>query len=145
MDFFSSMRVSTSALNAHLVQLNSITSNLANTKTTRGAHSGPYLKKEVIFSAQVDRENFAEILENEFDEHVQGVQVIEIIENPKHLQKVYEPNHPDADSQGYITLPGINPVEEIANLITCQRSYEANVTALEASKSMYTKTLMVIG
>lgn len=142
MDFFSSMRVSASGLEAQTKRMNTISSNLANAETTRSPEGGPYKKKDAVFAAQTDRESFGEILQSELDEHVQGVQVTEI-ENPGPARMVYNPNHPDANEEGYVAMPNVNTVEEMANMISAQRSYEANVTAMNAAKSMAQKALEI--
>lgn len=143
MDFFSSMRVSASALEAQMARMNTISSNLANAETTRTPEGGPYRKKDVVFAAQTDRESFGEILANELDNHVQGVQVTEVYEDPKPPRMVYNPRHPDANAEGYVAMPNVNTVEEMANMISAQRSYEANVTAMDAAKSMVQKALEI--
>lgn len=145
MDLFSSMRVSSSGLEAQTKRMNTISSNIANAETTHGVgpNNGPYRRKDPIFAAQVDRENFAEILENELDESVQGVQVTDIQEDTRTPRVVYNPHHPDANPEGYVAMPNVNPVEEMANMISAQRSYEANVTALGAAKAMALKALEI--
>ncbi len=143
MDLFSSMRVSASGLDAQTKRMNTISSNIANAETTRGADGGPYKKKDPIFAAQTDRESFGEILQNNLDENVQGVQVVEIAEDDKPVRMVYNPHHPDANAEGYVAMPNVNPVEEMANMISAQRSYEANVTAMNAAKSMAQKALEI--
>jgi flagellar basal-body rod protein FlgC len=145
MDFFSSMRVSASGLDAQTKRMNTISSNIANAETTRvgGPGSGPYRKKDPLIAAQTDRESFGEILANELDEHVQGVQVQEIIEDTRPPRMVYNPSHPDANPDGYVAMPNVNTVEEMANMISAQRSYEANVTAMNAAKAMIQKALEI--
>ncbi len=144
MDLFSSMRVSASGLEAQSKRMNTISSNIANAETTSaGATGGPYRRKDPVFSAQVDRENFGEILQNQLDEHVQGVMVTDIQEDRGEPRKVYNPRHPHADADGYVAMPNVNPVEEMANMISAQRSYEANVTAMGAAKSMAQKALEI--
>jgi len=143
MDVFSSMRVSASGLDAQLKRLNTISSNIANAETTRTEEGGPYKRKDPIFAAETDREHFGEVLENAMDEHVKAVQVTEIHEDERPPRMVYNPSHPDSDSNGYVAMPNINPVEEMANMISAQRSYEANVTAMGAAKQMAQKALEI--
>jgi len=145
MDFFSSMRVSASGLDAQTKRMNTISSNIANAETTHGVgeKNGPYRRKDPVFTAQVDRENFGEILQNAMDENIQGVQVAEIAEDKSAPRMVYNPQHPDANADGYVAMPNVNPVEEMANMISAQRSYEANVTAMGAAKSMAQKALEI--
>jgi flagellar basal-body rod protein FlgC len=136
MDLFSSMRVSATGLDAQTKRMNTISSNLANAETVG------YHKKEPLMAAETDRESFGEILQNELDENVQGVRVQEIIEDPG-VRMVYNPNHPQANSEGYVAMPKVNTVEEMANMISAQRSYEANVTAMNAAKQMAQKALEI--
>lgn len=143
MDFFSSMRVSASGLDAQTKRMNTISSNLANQDTTRTAEGGPYRRQDPVFAAQTDRESFGEILANELDENVQGVQVTEIHRDEKPPRLVYNPSHPEANAEGYVAMPNVNPVQEMANMISAQRSYDANVTAMGAAKSMAQKALEI--
>jgi flagellar basal-body rod protein FlgC len=143
MDFFSSMRVSASGLDAQTKRMNTISSNIANAETTRTEAGGPYRRKDPILAAQTDRESFGEILANQLDEHVQGVQVEGIHEDERAPRLVYNPAHPDANPEGYVAMPHVNTVEEMANMISAQRSYEANVTAMGAAKSMAQKALEI--
>lgn len=143
MDFFSSMRVSASGLDAQMKRMNTISSNIANAETTRTPDGGPYKKKDPVFSAQTDRESFGEILQNALDENVQGVQVVDVDQDKRPPRMVYNPKHPDSNPDGYVAMPNVNPVEEMANMISAQRSYEANVTAMGAAKSMAQKALEI--
>lgn len=143
MDFFSSLRVSASGLDAQMKRINTISSNLANAETTETDEGGPYKRKDPIFEAKADRESFDEILANQMDEQVQGVQVSEIQEDQREPRKVYNPHHPKAGPDGYVAMPNVNPVEEMANMIQAQRSYEANVTAMGAAKAMANKALEI--
>jgi flagellar basal-body rod protein FlgC len=144
MDFFSSMRVSASGLEAQMKRMNTITSNLANADTTRSADgSGPYRKQEAILTSETDRESFGEILQNQMDEAVQGVRVTEIAKDERPPRLVYNPQHPDANAEGYVAMPNVNPAEEMANMISAQRSYEANISAMAAAKAMAAKALEI--
>ena len=143
MDFFSSMRVSASGLDAQTKRMNTISSNIANSETTRTEEGGPYKRKDAVLTAVTDRESFGEILENKMDEQVQGVMVEDVAEDTRPPRMVYNPSHPDADANGYVAMPNVNPVEEMANMISAQRSYEANITALNSAKSMAAKALEI--
>jgi flagellar basal-body rod protein FlgC len=143
MDLFSSMRVSASGLEAQTQRMNTISSNIANAETTRGVDGGPYRRKDPVFQAETDRESFGEVLETAMDEHVQGVQVAEIAEDARPPRMVYNPSHPDANAEGYVAMPNVNTVHEMSNMISAQRSYEANITAMGAAKSMAAKALEI--
>lgn len=137
------MRVSASGLEAQTKRMNVISSNLANAETTRTETGGPYQKKDIIFAAETDRENFAEILQTEMDEHVQGVRVTDILPDEKPPRMVYNPSHPDANAEGYVAMPNVNTVLEMADMVSAQRAYEANVTAMGAAKAMGQKALEI--
>jgi flagellar basal-body rod protein FlgC len=143
MDFFSSMRVSATGLDAQTKRMNTISSNIANAETTRTPEGGPYKRKDPLMAATTDRESFGEILQNQLEEQVQGVMVESIVEDEKAPRLVYNPNHPDANAEGYVAMPNVNTVEEMANMISAQRSYEANVTAMNAAKAMAQKALEI--
>lgn len=143
MDFFSSMRVSASGLDAQTKRMNTISSNIANAETTESEDGGPYRRKDPILQATTDRENFGEILQNELDEHVQGVLVTDVHQDERPPRLVYNPSHPQANEEGYVAMPNVNTVEEMANMISAQRAYEANITALGAAKSMASKALEI--
>ena len=119
--------------------MNLISSNLANVNSTRTAEGGPYKRKDAVFTATATPGSFGAALGQATD--ARRVEVTEIHEdqNPPRLQ--YEPNHPDANAQGYVAYPNVNVVEEMADMISASRSYEANVTAAQAAKSMAIKTL----
>jgi flagellar basal-body rod protein FlgC len=137
MDFFSSMRVSATGLDAQTKRMNEISSNIANAESTG------YRKKDAVFAAETDRESFGEILQNQLDEDVQGVRVTEIHEDQNPPRMVYNPSHPQANAEGYVAMPNVNTVEEMANMISAQRSYEANVTAMNSAKAMAQKALEI--
>jgi len=137
MDFFSSMRVSASGLDAQMKRMNTISSNIANAETVG------YHRKDPLVAAETDRESFGEILGNQLDENVQGVRVQDIIEDQRPMRMVYNPAHPQANAEGYVAMPNVNPVEEMANMISAQRSYEADISAMNAAKAMAAKALEI--
>ena len=143
MDFFSSMRVSATGQDAQMKRMNTISSNIANAETTRTPEGGPYRRKDPLVAAETDRESFGEILQTELDENIQGVRVQGIIEDQRPPRMVYNPQSPDANPEGYVAMPNVNTVEEMANMISAQRSYEANVTAMNAAKAMAQKALEI--
>ena len=143
MDFFSSMDVSSSALTAGRTRINLISSNLANANATRTPEGGPYKRKDAVFSATPIASPFNRVLDGATAQQVRKVEVSDIVEdqNPPRLQ--YDPSHPDANPQGYVAMPNVNVVEEMADMIGATRAYEANVTAVQAAKSMAMKTLEI--
>lgn len=143
MDFFSSMNVSSSALSAGRTRMNLISSNLANANATRTPEGGPYKRKDAVFASTALETPFNRVLDGATAQQVRKVEISEIVEdqNPPRLQ--YDPGHPDANPQGYVALPNVNVVEEMADMIGATRAYEANVTAVQAAKSMAMKTLEI--
>jgi len=143
MDFFSSINVSSSALSAERTRMNLISSNLANASATRTAEGGPYKRKDAVFTATPMENRFNRVLDGATAQQVRQVEVSRIVEdqNPPRMQ--YDPGHPDADPQGYVAMPNVNVVEEMADMIGATRAYEANVTAVQAAKSMAMKTLEI--
>jgi flagellar basal-body rod protein FlgC len=145
MDFFSSMDISSSALTAERTRMNLISSNLANASATRTSEGGPYKRKDAVFSATPVESSgsFNRALSSAAGQQARQVEITEIVEdqNPPRMQ--YEPGHPDANAQGYVAMPNVNVVEEMADMISASRSYEANVTAVQAAKSMALKTLEI--
>ncbi|MDA9792944.1 flagellar basal body rod protein FlgC [Bacteriovoracaceae bacterium] len=143
MDLLTSLRISSSGLSANRKRIESISSNIANAQTTRTAEGGPYRRKEVVFGAEPARESFSEILEGELDENAQTVHATEVVSTNRPPILKYDPNHPDANAQGYVAMPNINVMEEMANMISAQRSYDANVTAINVTKQMAMKALEI--
>ena len=143
MDFFTAMRLSCSGLSAQRLRMNLISGNLANMHTTRTAQGGPYHRKDAVFAAQAHGTSFHEILASHRNPGEAEVRVVEIVENPDAVIRKYDPQHPDADEHGYVVLPDINLMEEMVNLISATRSYEANVAAMRAAKTMVMKALEI--
>lgn len=140
MDFFTSMDVSSSAMSAERTRMNLISGNLANANSTRTAEGGPYKRKDAVFTATPPAEPFSAAL-NRASRGVESVQVTGIVEDSSPPRLQYDPTHPDANAQGYVALPNVNVIEEMADMISASRAYEANVTAAQAAKSMAMKTL----
>lgn len=143
MDLLNSLKISSSGLTANKKRMDAISSNLANAQTTRTAEGGPYRKKEVVFGSEPVRDSFADILEGELGENAQAVHATEVISTNKPPILKYEPGHPDANAEGYVAYPNINTMEEMANMISTNRNYEANVTAINTTKSMFLKALEI--
>ena len=143
MDFMTALDIGASGLSADRTRINTIAMNLANAKTTRTPFGGPYRRRTVVqVSTEVD-DPFSVHMRSALDREVKGVRVLGITQDKRPLRGVYEPGHPDANEEGYVFYPDINVVEEMANLMTTQRNYEANVTTVEAIKGMYNKALEI--
>jgi len=143
MDFMTALDISASALTAERTNMNLISMNLANVKTTRTVEGGPYRRKTSIMAAIPVDDSFSKQMESALDRELRGVRVMHVAPDGRPFKLVYEPGHPDANADGYVAYPDINVVEEMANLMTAQRGYEANVTTVEAIKAMYNKALEI--
>ena len=160
---FASMNISAQGLSVQRTRMNAVSENLANVDTTRTEDGGPYRRKIVQIERGRQGEQFADIFENPridmsestnahfpaqpfksiVDHPKYGVHVSDIVEDPSPFRMVYDPAHPDANSEGYVAMPNINPVQEMIDLITASRSYEANVTALNTAKDMIRNALKI--
>jgi len=135
-DFDTSLRVSASGLSAQRMRMNTISSNIANINTTKTPEGGPYRRKDVVFEAMPDARNFGELVTSSPNADIQRVQVTDVYSDQNAVDLRYEPDHPDANAEGYVAYPKINLMEEMANMIQATRGYEANVSAIQASKDM---------
>jgi len=143
MGILDSLSISASALTAERTRMDVTAENLANAQTTRTDAGGPYRRK-VVQLAQDGAGSFGAQLAGAIASRtgaVGGVKVTAITEDSTPLKRVYDPGHPDADADGYVQMPNVEPVEEMVDLITESRAYEANVTAMQTAKTMYSKTL----
>ena len=130
MGIFNTMRISASGLSAERLRMDTITSNITNATTTRGEDGKPYVRKIAVFQENLDEAK-----------KLNGVKAVGIVDDESPLKSVYDPTHPDANEDGYVTMPNVNLLNEMADIIAASRAYEANVDTLNASKSMFTKSL----
>jgi len=137
MDFSVPFKICSSGLAAQRTKMDVITSNLANVGTTSTPEGGPYKRKEVVFGSR----NAVGDFDGQLRDVLQAVEVKEILEDKKGIKMIYDPAHPDADEKGFVAMPNINVVLEMAEMINVNRSYEACATAFDATKSMALKTL----
>ncbi len=163
MDLLNAMKISATGLNAHRTKMNLIAENLANVETTRTAEGGPYRRKMVVFQGQ-DIDKFKSVLEKkeernklgriefspiEFEDEKKedsgrGVKADKIVKSQEDFRIVYNPAHPDADPvTGYVAMPNVDHLTEMADMIVAKRSYEASVTAMSNTKSMILKALEI--
>ncbi len=143
MDIFTSMQIGASALTAHRIRLNTISSNLANAETTSTPEGGPYKKKSVYFEASPL--SFKEHLDSNLQGSIQGVKVTKILEDKDPPRRVYDPSHPDAKEDGYVEMPNVSVLKEMVDMMSTTRSYQANTTAIKAAKRMAMKALEIGG
>ena len=144
MDVLKSMQISSTGLTAQRKRIEAVSSNIANAQTTRTTEGGPYRRKEVVFGSEPHRTNFSDILDKELDVATEEVHATEVVNTDDPPILKYEPNNPDANPEGYVAYPNINTMKEMADMISAQRAYEANMSALTTSKSMAVKTLDII-
>ena len=143
LDFMTAFDIAASGLSAERTNINVISMNLANAKTTRTVMGGPYRRKSAVMASTDVDDPFSKAMRSELAREVQGVRVMGIVQDKRPLKRVYEPGHPDANAEGYVMYPDINVVEEMASLMTAQRNYEANVATIDTVKGMYTKALEI--
>ncbi|ASS65722.1 MULTISPECIES: flagellar basal body rod protein FlgC [Paenibacillus] len=138
--------ISASALTAQRLRMDVISSNIANAETTRASYVNgefqPYKRKMVVLEPMKEG-SFASMLQNEMGEASKGVKVSRIQEDRTPDKLVYNPSHPDADKNGYVKMPNVDVTKEMVDMISASRSYEANVTALNATKTMFVKALEI--
>jgi flagellar basal-body rod protein FlgC len=157
---FSSLNISSRGLSAQRQRMDTIAQNIANVETTRTREGGPYRRK-VVVTREAPATVFPKYIENKIklqrtrEEHFKdvpvrgtmpvpsGTEVVEIAEDPSPPRLVYDPTHPDANEQGYVAKPNVNVINEMVDMISAVRAYEANITALNASKDMTKKALEI--
>lgn len=148
MNLFNAIEISGAGLSAERTRINVGSMNLANAHVTRTLDGGPYRAKSVIFSSKayrpdpdVGEDGQLDPFQDELNQALQTVEVNAIVDDPTPFQEVYDPKHPDADERGIVRLPNVNVMEQMVDIMTASRAYEANVTAIETAKSMALKTL----
>lgn len=141
MGMFDAIDAAASGLTAERLRMDVISNNIANANTTRTAEGGPYRRQIVLFEPR-SGQSFSQVLEKELEPGL-GVKVSGIAKDNSPTRRVYDPNHPDADRTGYVEMPNVNIVSEMVDMITATRAYEANVTAVNAAKSMALKALEI--
>ncbi len=143
MDLLTAMKISATGLTAQRARMNVVSSNLANIQTTRTLEGGPYRAKSIVFESKPVQEDFRAALNDKLNDYAQGVEVVGVVEDDEHFKEVYDPSHPDADESGIVRMPNVNVMEEMVDMMSATRSYEANVTAINTAKSMAMKTLEI--
>ncbi|WAM33455.1 flagellar basal body rod protein FlgC [Caldicellulosiruptor morganii] len=145
MGMFDAINISSSALHAQRVRMDVIAQNIANANTTRTEDGTPYRRKIVVFEER--KQSFSDILNEKLNaantNTYGGVRVKAIIEDPSPFKRVYDPSHPDSDQNGYVNYPNVDIVTEMVNMIEASRAYEANITAMNITKSMITRTFEI--
>ncbi len=148
MSFWNTLKISSSALYAQRLRLDVISNNVANAETTRTTAGGPYQRQDVVFTTQNNLPFIHNLLiaNRNLDNdpaNLQGVKVSEIITDETEGPKVYDPTHSDADEEGYVTYPNVNLVVEMTNMLSATRSYEANLSVVDAARTMAQRALEI--
>ncbi len=144
MDLYKLLTVSSAGMQAQRSRMTVVTSNLVNSETTRTPEGGPYKRRDVIFQAVPVEEDFSTLMTVGFSERPSGIVAVEVAgvrESAKAPKKVYDPQHPDADGEGYVAFPDINVMEEMTDLMSAVRSYEANLAVFNATKGLVRRLL----
>lgn len=144
MSFWESIRIGASGLLAQRTRLDVISNNIANAQTTSTAEGGPYQRQDVVFEENDGKgftPTFVKAMRGESSTADGGVQVSQIVTDASAGEQVYDPTHPDADANGYVTYPNVDPVVEMTNMLSATRSYEANLSLIDAAKNMALRAL----
>jgi flagellar basal-body rod protein FlgC len=136
MSLFSVLSVSASGMSAQRTRAELLVENLANAETTRTPDGGPYRRKDAVFTSASQDSPFSAILQTEMVSGVNGVEVADVVEDTREPEKRYLPGHPDADKDGYVAFPRVNPAEDMVNLMGASRGFQGNVAAMTAIKDM---------
>lgn len=146
MSIFAALNISASGLTAQRLRMDVSSANLANAETTRTPEGGPYKRQDVILQEASGSESFAGNLAGAVggSNAPAGVEVAAIVDDTNPTKRVYEPESPEADAQGYVTMPNINAVSEMTDLIDASRSYQADVTAMQTTKTVFSKTIELL-
>jgi flagellar basal-body rod protein FlgC len=136
MSLFSVLSVSASGMAAQRTRAELLVQNLANSETTRTPEGGPYRRRDAEFQSAPQTSPFSAIFQTEMTDGVNGVEVAKVVEDASEPAKRYMPGHPDADKDGYVAFPNMNPAEDMVDLLSAQRGYQGNVAAMAAIKDM---------
>lgn len=142
MGMFGAIDAAASGLTAERLRMDVISNNIANVNTTRSAEGGAYRRQMVVFAPRENQQAFAQILADKVGTG-NGVKVVGITKDNSPTRQIYDPTHPDANRDGYVEMPNVNVVSEMVDMITATRAYEANVTTINAAKSMALKALEI--
>lgn len=143
MDLFKIFSISGSGMAAQKSRMSVVAGNLANSESTRTVDGGPYRRRDVIFQAAPPPGEFADELNDiaADQERAQGVEVVGVKQSNRPPRRIFDPSHPDASSEGYVAMPDINPIEEMVDMLSAVRSYEANLSAFNSTKALIRKIL----
>lgn len=131
MSYFDIMNIAATGMSAQRIRITNISSNLANAETTKTADGGPYKRKDIVFKEIMDGQNAG------------GVKVDKVVTDDKPPLMKYEPDNPEANEEGYVAYPNVNPIEEMVNMLEASRSYEANTTVLNTAKQLALRAIEI--
>ena len=144
-DLLSAMHISASGMSAQRTRMDIIAENIANAESTHTTEGGPYRRRQVIFQTQGLRQPFSDVFKSSFShDRLQSVQAAYVSQDKSPFREVYDPSHPDANAAGFVQSPNVNTVEEMVDMNSAGRSFEANVTSMESAKRMFLKTLELL-
>ena len=144
MSLFAAWEVSATGLSAQRFRVELLVQNLANSETTRTPEGGPYRRREAVFRSEPVPASFRSLLEARLGEPLHGVSVAEVLVDESEPERRYLPGHPGADAGGYVAFPRLNPVEDMVDLTSSVRSYQANLAAMNATKEMLQRSLDIL-
>lgn len=145
MSFFNSLDISASGLTAQRLRMDLISQNIANANTTKTENGTPYRRKILVFQQRGGDRPFSEYLSDASKAKIgaAGVRVLRVAEDQTPFKRIYDPSNPEADKEGYVSMPNVDVTAEMINMISASRSYEANISALNAAKGMAMKALEI--
>jgi len=144
-DLLSSMHISAAGMSAQRTRMDIVAENIANAESTRTSEGGAYRRRQVVFQTVSPAQPFSQVFNSSFQANgQQSVKAAYIAQDKTPFREVYDPSHPDADANGLVKMPNVNPVEEMVDMNSAARSFEANVTTMEASKRMFLKSLELL-
>jgi flagellar basal-body rod protein FlgC len=144
MSLFSVLSVSASGMAAQRTRAQLLVENMANAETTRTPEGGPYRRKDAVFASEPQSSPFSSVFQRELGPVATGVRVAEVVQDTREPEKRYLPGHPDADADGYVSFPRLNPAEEMVDLMGAARGYQANVAAMSAIKDMIHRSIELL-
>ncbi|OIP99355.1 MAG: flagellar basal body rod protein FlgC [Zetaproteobacteria bacterium CG2_30_46_52] len=144
-DLFTSMHISSAGMSAQRARMDVVAENIANSESTKTASGGPYRRSQVVFETIGVKQDFSHVYSGKLNKATpQSVRVAEVSKDPSPFNQIYDPAHPDADAQGMVNMPNVNTIEEMVDMNSASRSFEANITTMDASKRMFLKALELL-
>lgn len=144
MSLLSALSVSASGMDAQRVRSELLVENIANSETTRTAEGGPYRRKDALFTSTPVPSAFSSLLDEQMNSSLMGVTVAGVTVDTREPERRYMPGHPDADKDGYVAMPRLNPAEDMVDLMSATRGYQANVSAISSVKDMIQRSIDIL-